>query len=258
MFKIKTMTRGEYLAQFGLYTKISCNVSIDYRATEKENLLDFNNYVGFTEDEPSRNLEEAFYFMIEENHKKNRSSIIDYKPNKMRQLFDKSYRETSKLIKKNANILNELFENKEDLQKYFDDNYSHLKDIDNKSVQVIDHDFNVGKEIYAISLNGSLRFSDLEDGSQDSLITLKKYNITNVSLREQHHSETDFYEIFDVRSESDNGAYTTASFTIRKEKDNGEYRLSSGYSDLRFYQTLEEAKDAIKEIKTRFISTLIS
>lgn len=258
MFKIKTMTRGEYLAQFGLYTKISCNVSIDYRATEKENLLGFNNYVGFTEDEPSRNLEESFYFMIEENHKKNRSSIIDYKPNKVRQLFDKSYRETSKLIKKNANIINESFEDKEDLQKYFDDNYSHLKDVDNKPVQVIDHNFNVGKEIYAISLNGSLRFSDLEDCSQDSLITLKKYNITNISLREQLHSETDFYEIFEVRSESDNGAYNTASFTIKKEKDNGEYRLSSGYSDLKFYQTLEEAKGAIKEIKTRFISTLIS
>ena len=50
----------------------------------RENLLDFNNYVGFTKEDPSRNLEESFYFMIEENHKKNRSSIIDYKPNKMR------------------------------------------------------------------------------------------------------------------------------------------------------------------------------
>ena len=218
MFKIKTMTRGEYLAQFGLYTKISCNVSIDYRANEKENLLGFNNYVGFTENEPSRNLEESFYFMIEENHKKNRSSIIDYKPNKVRQLFDKSYRETSKLINKNANILNESFEDKKDLQKYFDDNYSHLKDIDNKPVQVIDHDFNVGKEIYAISLNGSLRFSDLENGSQNPLITLKKYNITNVSLREQRHDNIDFFEIFEVQSESDDLAYTNVSFTIKKEK----------------------------------------
>ncbi|MBM26303.1 MAG: hypothetical protein CL760_11655 [Chloroflexi bacterium] len=258
MFKIKTISRGEYLAQFGLYTKISCNVSIDYRATEKENLLDFNNYVGFTKEDPSRNLEESFYFMIEENHKKNRSSIIDYKPNKMRQLFDKSYRETSKLIKENAYFINESFENKEDLQKYFDDNYSHLKDIDNNTVRVIDHDLNIGKEIYAISLNGSLRFSDLDDGSQSSIITLKKYKITHVSLREQSHSDTDFYEIFEVHSESEDGAYTTASFTIKKEKDNGEYRLSSGYSDLRFYQNLEEAKSAIKDIKTRFISTLIS
>ena len=80
----------------------------------------------------------------------------------------------------------------------------------------------------------------------------------STTLREQSHSDTDFYEIFEVHSESEDGAYTTASFTIKKEKDNGEYRLSSGYSDLRFYQNLEEAKSAIKDIKTRFISTLIS
>lgn len=268
MYKTKIVDRKDFLEEYSYHDNYHFDISLDYSVPikDEEKLINCNTSIFINKIKKHSMPHDSFNASVETKIANNDIFLDGKTINRFKLLTNKNYKNTVNKIQHNHKKIGELLRNDEFLDELFEQEMAKMVKYPEKSL-VVDHDHKLGGTLYAICLNGSLRFSDFEDNTFRSLIELREYQIIDLELREKSRyfedsidkNEVDFNVTLDLKIIGDtNKAYDRVQCSIREDKESGLYFLSSGYSDLRFYESRLEAETELGKIKNQFISKLSS
>lgn len=268
MYKTKIVNRKDFLEEHCYHDNYHFDISLDYSAPIKDDqkLISCNTSIFINKIKKHSVPHDSFNASVETKIANNDLFLDGKTVNKFKLLTNKEYKNTVNKIKHNHKKIGELLRDDEFLDELFNEEMTKMVKYPEKAL-VVDHDHKLGGTLYAICLNGSLRFSDFEDNTFQSLIELREYKIIDIELREKSRyfennideNEVDFNVTLDLKIIGNtNNAYERVQCVIKEDKESGLYFLSSGYSDLRFYESKLEAETYLEKIKEQFISKLSS
>lgn len=140
------------------------------------------------------------------------------------------------------------------LETHFNTVYDKHKDFKEKEIRIVDQPFRVGDKIYAVCLNSTLLFDNIESFKA---VDLREYIITNIRIDYLADSP---YIIDDsnrpnvgvsfdlkINQEDQDCVYSNIHVKFNQNEEN-EYTMSAGYSNLRVYHSKEEAQSTYRSI----------
>ncbi len=268
MYKTKIVNRKDFLEEHCYHDNYHFDISLDYSTpiTDDQKLINCTTSIFINKIKKNSVPHDSFNASVETKIANNDVFLDGKTINRFKLLTNKDYKNTVNKIQHNHKKIGELLRDDEFLDELFNDEMAKMVKYPEKSL-VVEHDHKLGGTLYAICLNGSLRFSDFEDNTFRSLIELREYKVIDIELREKsryfedniNKNEVDFNVTLDLKIIGNTGnAYDRVQCTIKEDKESGLYCLYSGYSDLRFYESKSEAEVSLAKIKNQFISKLAS
>lgn len=263
MFKTKKLTLGEFakekdLSVSQIYSTHLTVFPINMCKLEIEEPFVLISALKPFIDEPENKIIAKKRFISDcEVHLNNlEERVADLKVNQFKKLFYSKYRKIVKEVNENIEKIKASLA-PESIDKVFEDLYEKNKDYLEQEITVVDQPYKIGDKLYAVFLGGISSFDRI---NQSKLVKIKEYTIKDLRIdsrirkdQDQDPDSLSLDVIMKIKQEDNTATnYPEVNIKFVRNKD-GNYELSSGYSNLKVFesqvQAQKEAKDIVQTLK---------